>query len=395
MYPRIFLAIDNCFASKRYTRPVDWMCITRDMGVYQIEASADTECDPLYMGPEYMARWRAEVARVADETGQTVRNLYSGHGTYATLGLMHTDAGARMFFRDNWIKRQAALAGELGAGFGFFAHGVDMSVLNDAQEYRAAYERLVDDLSDVAASGLAAGAREIGLEQMYSPHQIPFTVPGAQRLVADVYAVRRAPMYLTIDVGHMNGQRRFIMPDSNQVAGAIEAARRGEPTQIYLGPDVAYCAFERAVNSEDGALSEAERICDVMDAYPHMFAEYSDGSVEHWLSELGAYAPIVHLQQSDGKSSPHWNFTRLRNANGIINAPNVLRALKAAYDAPEQPDMPPRVSEIALTLEPFISTAADVHADLKEIAESVEYWRGFVPKDGMTLDEICAQLNAV
>ena len=38
--------------------------------------------------------------------------------------------------------------------------------------------------------------------------------------------------------------------------------------------------------------------------------------------------------------------------------------------------MPPRVSEIALTLEPFISTAADVHADLKEIAESVEYWRG-------------------
>ena len=80
MYPRIFLAIDNCFASKRYTRPVDWMCITRDMGVYQIEASADTECDPLYMGPEYMARWRAEVARVADETGQTVRNLYSGHG---------------------------------------------------------------------------------------------------------------------------------------------------------------------------------------------------------------------------------------------------------------------------------------------------------------------------
>lgn len=393
MYPRIYLAIDNCFASKRYTRPMDWMRVTRDMGVYQIEASADTECDPLYMGAEYMARWKAEVARAAGETGQTVRNLYSGHGTYATLGLMHTDAGARAYFRDNWIKRQAALAGELGAGFGFFAHGVDISVLNDVREYRAAYERLVDDLSDVAASGLAAGAREVGLEQMYSPHQIPFTVPGARRMVAEVYAARQAPMYLTIDVGHMNGQRRFVMPDANQVSGAIEAARRGEPVHIYLGPDAAYRAFERAVRSSGGALSEAERVCDEMDAYPHMFAEYSDGSVEHWLAELGAYAPIVHLQQSDGKSSPHWNFTRLRNASGIIDAPAVLRALKAAYDAPVEPDMPPRVDEIALTLEPFISTAADVREDIKEITESVAYWRGFVPEDGMALDELCARLD--
>ena len=57
-----------------------------------------------------------------------IRDSYSGHGTYATLGLMHTDAGARMFFRDNWIKRQAALAGELGAVFVFFSHGVEMCI---------------------------------------------------------------------------------------------------------------------------------------------------------------------------------------------------------------------------------------------------------------------------
>lgn len=393
MYPRIYLTIDNCFASKRYTKPADWMRLIRDIGIYNIEASADTECDPLYMGADYMARWTAEVKRQAEITGQTVRNVYSGHGTYATLGLMHTDDGAREFFRDNWIKRQAALAGELGAGFGFFAHGVDMSVLSDVRAYRKAYAQLIDDLADIAESGLAAGAREVGLEQMYSPHQPPFTVAGARIMMREVYQKRHAPMYLTIDVGHMNGQRRFQMPDTNQVAGAINAARAGEPVRIYLGADEAYEAFEAAVASGKGPLSEAERICDIMDRYPHLFAKYSDGSVTEWLRELGGYSPIIHLQQSDGKSSPHWNFTAARNEAGIINAPDVLRALKQAYDAPQPDGMPPLMEEIALTLEPFVSTGADVRQDVREIAESAAYWRRYIPRDGMTIDELCALLD--
>ena len=65
--PRVYLAIDNCFGSKRWTRPREWAAIVRDLGLAYVEASADNECDPLYSTPEYMADWRAEV-RAAQES---------------------------------------------------------------------------------------------------------------------------------------------------------------------------------------------------------------------------------------------------------------------------------------------------------------------------------------
>ena len=48
--PKLSLAIDNRFASKRWTRPADWMQLIKDLGITLVEASADTECDPLYLG---------------------------------------------------------------------------------------------------------------------------------------------------------------------------------------------------------------------------------------------------------------------------------------------------------------------------------------------------------
>ena len=57
MNPKIYLGIDNCFASKRWVRPADWARVIRDLGLKYVEASADTECDPLYMGPEFTRDW--------------------------------------------------------------------------------------------------------------------------------------------------------------------------------------------------------------------------------------------------------------------------------------------------------------------------------------------------
>ena len=33
MYPKIYLAIDNCFASKRWTTPNQWAKVISDLGV--------------------------------------------------------------------------------------------------------------------------------------------------------------------------------------------------------------------------------------------------------------------------------------------------------------------------------------------------------------------------
>jgi hypothetical protein len=58
--PKIYLAIDNCFASKRWTNPGDWMSIIADTGVNYVEASADNEIDPIYSTEIYRRKWLDE-----------------------------------------------------------------------------------------------------------------------------------------------------------------------------------------------------------------------------------------------------------------------------------------------------------------------------------------------
>ena len=98
MDPKVYLAIDNCFASKRWAQPKEWMRVIRDIGLKYIEASADTECDPMYLGKDFTRRWIDDVKNNAEKSGLMIKNLYSGHGTYATCGLTHYDPEIRTGF---------------------------------------------------------------------------------------------------------------------------------------------------------------------------------------------------------------------------------------------------------------------------------------------------------
>ena len=49
--------------------------------------------------------------------------------------------------------------------------------------------------------------------------------------------------------------------------------------------------------------------------------------------------------------------------------------------------LPPPCDQIVLTLEPFISTSGNIYDLLDELAESVAYWRQFIPYDGIKLSE--------
>ncbi|MBO5959805.1 MAG: hypothetical protein J6Q65_06755, partial [Lentisphaeria bacterium] len=82
MYPKIYLGLDNCVASKRWSEPAHWMNLCEKCGVYYVEASADNEIDPLYTTADYLDDWAAAVLADANKTGVKVANLYSGHGTY-------------------------------------------------------------------------------------------------------------------------------------------------------------------------------------------------------------------------------------------------------------------------------------------------------------------------
>ena len=339
-YPKIYLAIDNCFASKRWTEPIEWMNVIKDLGIYYVEASADCECDPLYLGMDYMRDWADNVRKATEVTGVRVANLYSGHGTYSTLGLAHTDERVRRRFLDQWLKPMVDTAVSVNAGLGFFCHAFPESVLSDPDKYYKSSDLLTDSLAKLALYAADNNCSSIGVEQMYSPHQIPWTVRGAEKLISNVYGKDGNALYITIDTGHQSGQRNFLRTPDNS------------------------------------------------DKPDYMYAELCDSDTYHWLSELGCYSPIIHLQQTDGHRSSHLPFTDENNEIGIIEPEKILKAVMASYQREQRHGMPERCGEIYLTLELFTPTGAIPSEYLEKIRKSVEYWRKFIPEDGVCLDNL-------
>jgi D-erythrulose 1-phosphate 3-epimerase len=392
--PRIHLAIDNCFASKRWTRPADWARIVKELGIQYVEASADNECDPLYADPGYLEDWLHDVESACEENGVRVSSLYSGHGTYATVGLASPDKRNQDRMQSQWLNVVIRNAARLGAGLGFYCHAFSEDILQDPAAYAAAEVGLYSRLAESAEYAGAHEVKFLALEQMYSPHQIPWTLGGARIFLNDVWARSRRPLYLTLDTGHQYGQRKFMRLPPARVRQLLREARvtgRLE-TGRWLGPASAYALFRAAVAAPEGAEDDClQRLEQEMDRYPHLFAAWEDGDTYRWLEALGCYSPVIHLQQTDGSSSPHRPFTEENNRGGIIRGEKVLQAIAAAYSREPEPRMPPRCEEIYLTLEIFAGTA-DFPVDIIQgLAESVEYWRRYIPTDGLTTEELLAR----
>jgi hypothetical protein len=364
------------------------MGVVRDLGVVYVEASADTEADPLYAGPHYLRRWRRDVEACQASTGVRVVNLYSGHGTYATLGLTHTDSAVRKRMLERWLKPMILGAGQVGAGLGFYCHAFPHSALQDPLKYAELEERLYEVLAEVARLASSSGVRSVGVEQMYTPHQIPWTIEGSRRLLKEVYRRGDAPFYLTIDTGHQTGQRRFQRPDRRRLEHQLRGKVSAHPG-LWLGSDRAYEIFEQI---EAGRFQTAGQGLDLlmaeMDRIPHMFASPADSDTYEWLRKLGCFSPIIHLQQVTGTESAHQPFTEELNRGGSIHADQVLRALKASYLQDVDETLPPRCDVLYLTLEIFAPAAVIPGDLLRQIDESVQYWRRFVPVDGRFLDEL-------
>ncbi len=389
--PRIHLAVDNCFAGKRWTEPLEWARVIRPIGLEYVEASADNECDPLYSDPGYLEDWISAVQTASRQTGVRVANLYSGHGTYTVLGFGSSDSRNRERILNQWLKVMVRLSSLLGAGLGFFCHAFDELVLQNPEEYANAVESLYNQLAELAGFARESGLRTISIEQMYSPHLVPWTRAGTRDLLRTVYSRSAHPFYVTLDTGHQIGQGRFLRPDRSVIRRALHEFRatgrlaRG----FWLGPASAYTILREAAgipaSQEDASL---DRLEDEMDRYPYLFADPDDGDLYRWLQELACYSPIIHLQQSDGTASAHRPFTDENNAAGIVEPGKVLRAISASYAPPLEHGMPPRCEDIYLTIEIFAGPAELPVDILDGITQSVQYWRKYVPEDGRPLQEL-------
>lgn len=389
--PRIYLAIDNCFASKRWAAPDDWARIIHDLGLNCVEASADNDCDPFHLPADAMTDWLTAVREAEQRHVVRVVNLYSGHGTYVTLGLTHTDARVRAHFRDDWLKPMTRIAAELGAGMGFYCHAISQPVLADPARYAELEASLVNDLAALARYGVEVGAGLLGLEQMRSPHLPPWTIAGSTELLRRIYRAAGVPFYLTVDVTHASGQSLCYRPTIDMLTAAVAAAREGaEPLDLWLGPETMDDLFDALVRGVAAPQEAAAALDAQLADYPHMFAEPRDSTPYAWLTALGPYSPIIHLSQSTGHDAAHSPFTAEHNATGVIKPRRVLEALAAGYAAPASAGLPPRCETLYLTLEIFPLSMDPPNKIMRELRESVALWRQYIPRDGLLLSELLA-----
>lgn len=69
-YPRIYIALDNCFALKRWIEPETWgRVIAEEIGFTSVQASFDNEIDMLYGPADYRDDWFRALTEAEKNTG--------------------------------------------------------------------------------------------------------------------------------------------------------------------------------------------------------------------------------------------------------------------------------------------------------------------------------------
>lgn len=290
------------FAIKRWADPEDWARIVKDvLGLDIVQFSFD-QFDPR-SHPDSLDAYCYRVRNACAKHGVTLHSTFTGLSIYSHNLLMHPLWEGR---RDgvDWFEKAMAMTQKLGAsGIGGPYGGLDLPSAA-AEERRSAILREAEE--------------------------------------SLLYLLRQAPRY-GIDTFYWEQT-----PIRREGPVEIEAtARHLERINAMLGPQDARFALCLDVGHAIAPGAGEE------DRNPYL-----------WLEKLARYAPIVHLQQTDGRYDRHWPFTPERCREGIIDGDRVLAALRRAG-----------ATDALLLLEighPF--EERDDHV-LRDLELSVEYWR--------------------
>jgi len=160
---------------------------------------------------------------------------------------------------------------------------------------------------------------------MYIPSEKPWTLKEAEEFLIEVNKENDGvPVYITIDVGHQAGMHYGLS-----------------------GEDLSY---------------------------------------EEWLKRFAVFSPIIHLQQTTRDASAHWPFTEEYNAIGHVKIDKVLSAIEYSFkhykENPVSQYLRP-VEEIILIVEVIPSSTKTEEKLLKELKETAEYLRKYIPQGGI------------
>jgi sugar phosphate isomerase/epimerase len=347
------IGINGAFLTRRWEQPDSFMRLTREAGYEYHEFCADV-LDPFFSGDrEYQLAAAREIRDAAQRHGVTITDIYTGVATHRFHGLSHSNAVVRERMID-WIVDCMELALAMGTDrIGGHWDAFSVETLNDPARTEWAFRNLYDTFRRLAAEAQSKGLAAIYNEQMYVPSEVPWTLDQAREFLIEVnrpdvgpapppvhstaegpdgsgfgngYATCRAPIYLTVDVGHQAGAHYGL----------------GEPDTDY------------------GA----------------------------WLERFGAFAEIIHLQQTTRDASHHWPFTPEYNERGHVRIERVLEAIERSHakaaDAAVAEVLAP-VATTYLVAEIIPGSTKTEQRLLDELAQSAQYLRQFVPAGGVEL----------
>ncbi len=389
-YPNIYLALDNCFAIKRWVEPAEWLPLCKRIGFTCIEASFDNEIDMLYSPSWYKDAWFDKLRASEEKHGVRVATFFTGYQTYRTAGLGHPHPDMAEHLMENWVFPAIDRVGERGNSFGFALHSLVEQVLQDPVQYRKMSDRVYRLLGQIGLRAQDRGNIPVCVEAMYAPHQPPWTIEGTRDFLRNCMAQGCSTIYTTVDVGHMIGQAHFLRPSVEAVQESLRQAKTGLLYGgLWLGAETTAALWRECAAKKQTDLGSAARICADMDRYPYLFADGpQDADPYAWLEELGCYSPIMHLQQTNGIAAAHTPFIRDANMHGIIKPEKVLQVIAKSYRKPPDPAMLPRAKDIYLSFELFFSNSEHPHRIIEKLEESLAYWRSQIPRDGMSLDAL-------
>ncbi|MFC4599786.1 sugar phosphate isomerase/epimerase family protein [Cohnella hongkongensis] len=308
------LGISASFAVKRWPDPEDWAAIVRqELGLRTVQFSFD-QFDPRAL-EESVAAYVYRVRNACARHGLTIHSTFAGLAVYTHNLLMHPLEEGR---RDgvHWFEKAFSMTRELGArATGGPYGGLDLPTDRDAGR-REETMRAAEE----ALVRLLGQAPDYGLDAFYW-EQTPVS--------------REGPVDAAGTLAHLE---------------RIESIRPKDGARFVLCLDVGHAIAPDAPASEK-------------DPY-------------RWLEKLGPYAPMIHLQQTDGRYDRHWPFTEVYNERGIIDADRVLEAIRSSGE-----------NDPLLLIEVGHAFEEEDEKVLDDLRETVRYWKDAIAREGISEGE--------
>ncbi len=302
------LGISTSFAIKRWPDPEDWAAIVKqELGLDIVQFSFD-QFDPRGHA-ESAAAYAYRARNACARHGLTVHSTFAGLAVYPHNLLMHPLEEGRRDGAD-WFEKAFAMTRELGAdAIGGPYGGMDLPSYKDAGRRRETIRAAEEALASLLGQAPRYGIASFYWEQTPIAREGPVDRAGTLAHLERINAIRPkdgAEFRLCLDVGHA------ISPDA----------------------------------------PESEK-----DPYS-------------WLEKLAPYAPMIHLQQTDGRYDRHWPFTEERNEQGVIEADRVLGAIRKSGAA-----------DPLLLIEVGHAFEEDDDRVLNDLRESVRYWKDAIARE--------------